>query len=316
LAWNASAGATGYNVKRATANGGPYATVATGVNGTSYVDTGLANGVTYYYVVSAVNAVGESANSAQASATPQLALPAAPTGVTATAGNAQATVSWSASAGATSYNVKRATANGGPYATIATGVTATSYADTGLANGTTYYYVVSAVNEAGESANSAQASATPTNVTAALVAQYRTTNGNAADNQIYASFNIKNNGTTAVDLSDVRLRYYFTKDGAANLNFWCDWAQAGTASVSGAFGTISPAKTGADSYLEISFGPAAGSIAPGGQSGDVQIRIAKTDWTNFNEADDYSFDGTKTAFADWSKATVYLNGALAWGTEP
>ncbi len=88
--------------------------------------------------------------------------PPAPTGLTATAGNAQVSLSWTASSGATSYNVKRATVSGGPYTTIATGVTATSYTNTGLANGTTYFYVVSAVNASGESANSNQASATPT----------------------------------------------------------------------------------------------------------------------------------------------------------
>ena len=69
-------------------------------------------------------------------------------------------LSWSASTGATSYNVKRSTTSGGPYTTIASPTT-TSYTDTGLTNGTTYYYVVSAVNAAGESANSAQVSAAP-----------------------------------------------------------------------------------------------------------------------------------------------------------
>ncbi|MBA3569685.1 MAG: fibronectin type III domain-containing protein, partial [Pyrinomonadaceae bacterium] len=65
---------------------------------------------------------------------------------------AQVSLSWASSAGATSYNIKRATTSGGPYATIATGITATSYTDTGLTNGTTYFYVVSAVNANGESA--------------------------------------------------------------------------------------------------------------------------------------------------------------------
>ena len=68
--------------------------------------------------------------------------------------------------------------------------------------------------------------------------------------------------------------------------------------------------------MEISFTSAAGSIAAGGQSGDIQIRIAKSDWSNFNEADDYSFDGTKSAFADWNKVTLYQGGTLAWGIEP
>ncbi|MDQ3259012.1 MAG: fibronectin type III domain-containing protein, partial [Acidobacteriota bacterium] len=171
LSWAASAGATTYNVKRSSASGGPHATIATGVTTTSYSNTGLANGTTYYYVVSAVNANGESDNSAEASATP-LAPPAAPTGLTATAGNAQVSLTWTASAGATSYNVKRATTAGGPYASIVTGVTTTGYTNTGLVNGTTYYYVVSAVNANGESANSSEASATtapavPTGLTAA-----------------------------------------------------------------------------------------------------------------------------------------------------
>ena len=159
LSWSASSGATSYNVKRSTTNGGPYTTIASPTT-TSYTDTGLTNGTTYYYVVSAVNTAGESANSSQVSATPQ-AVPPPPTNVTATAGNGQVGLSWSASSGATSYNVKRSTTNGGPYTTIASPTT-TSYTDTGLTNGTTYYYVVSAVNTAGESANSSQVSATPT----------------------------------------------------------------------------------------------------------------------------------------------------------
>ncbi|MCA1628484.1 MAG: fibronectin type III domain-containing protein, partial [Acidobacteria bacterium] len=172
LSWAASAGATSYNVKRSTASGGPYATIATGVTTTSYTNTGLANGTTYYYVVSAVNANGEGANSAEASATP-LAPPAAPTGLTATASGTQISLTWTASTNATSYNVKRATTAGGPYASIATGVTATSYTDGGLASGTIYYYVVSAVGSSGEGANSAEASATtapaaPTGLTAAV----------------------------------------------------------------------------------------------------------------------------------------------------
>ena len=91
--------------------------------------------------------------------------PSAPTGLSATAGNLQVSLSWTASSGATSYNVKRATTSGGPYSQVAN-VTTTSDTDTGLTNGTTYYYVVSAVNAAGESANSSQVSATPFSSTA------------------------------------------------------------------------------------------------------------------------------------------------------
>ncbi len=102
--------------------------------------------------------------------------PPAPTGLTATAGNAQVALSWTASVGATSYNVKRATVTGGPYTTIASPTT-TSHTDTTVVNGTTYYYVVSAVNAGGESANSNQASATPTAQTTVTFSSIGTEDG-------------------------------------------------------------------------------------------------------------------------------------------
>ncbi len=159
LTWTASAGAMSYNVKRATTSGGPYSTVGS-PSTTSFTNTGLTNGTTYYYVVTAVNSAGESGNSNQASATPNLSIPTAPTGLAATAGNAQASLTWTASSGATSYNVKRSTTSGGPYSTVGSPST-TSFTNTGLTNGTPYYYVVTAVNSAGESGNSSQATATP-----------------------------------------------------------------------------------------------------------------------------------------------------------
>jgi fibronectin type 3 domain-containing protein len=166
LSWSARTGATSYHVKRSTTSGGPYTQIAAPTT-TSETDTGLTNGTTYYYVVSALNAAGESANSSQAVATPvaPAAPPAAPTGLQATGGNAQVSLTWTASKGATSYHVKRSTTSGGPYTQVAAPTT-TSDIDTGLTNGTTYYYVVSALNAAGESANSSQASATPVAATA------------------------------------------------------------------------------------------------------------------------------------------------------
>jgi cellulose 1,4-beta-cellobiosidase len=74
LSWTAASGATGYNVKRSTTNGGPYANVNTSpVATTSFTNTGLTNGTAYFYVVTAVNASGESPVSTQASATPRAA---------------------------------------------------------------------------------------------------------------------------------------------------------------------------------------------------------------------------------------------------
>ncbi len=158
LTWNASSGALSYNVYRSTSNGGPYSKI-TSVATTSDTDTALANGTAYYYVVTAVDSFGESPQSSQASATP-VGPPPAPTGLAATAGNAQASLTWNTSSGASSYNVYRSTTNNGPYTKII-GVASTGYTNTGLTNGTAYYYVVTAVNSSGESGNSNQATATP-----------------------------------------------------------------------------------------------------------------------------------------------------------
>ncbi|MCX6880532.1 MAG: hypothetical protein NTW21_43010 [Verrucomicrobia bacterium] len=87
--------------------------------------------------------------------------PAAPTGLGATPGVSQVALTWTAAAGATGYNIKRSTTGGGPYAVIGTTAGTTSYTDSAATNGTTYCYVVSASNTAGESADSNQASATP-----------------------------------------------------------------------------------------------------------------------------------------------------------
>jgi hypothetical protein len=161
LTWSAAAGATSYVVERGSTSGGPYTQIST-PSSSSYTDTGVVNGTTYYYVIIAVNSIGQSAPSAEASATPDSAVtvPAAPTGLAAAAGNAQVGLTWTVSAGASSYHVKRATVSGGPYAVIATQAAA-SFIDTGLTNGITYYYVLSAVNSAGESSNSSQVAATP-----------------------------------------------------------------------------------------------------------------------------------------------------------
>jgi fibronectin type 3 domain-containing protein len=160
LAWNAVTGATSYHVKRSTSSGTEAQVSAPTTN--AFTDTGLTNGTKYFYVVTAVGGSGESGNSAEVNATPQAAvsIPAVPTGLIATAGDGTASLTWTAVSGATSYHVKRSTTSGSGYAQVGA-PTSSSFADSGLTDGTTYFYVVSAVNSAGESGNSSQVSATP-----------------------------------------------------------------------------------------------------------------------------------------------------------
>jgi len=147
--------------------------IASGVTGTTYTNTGLAASTTYYYKVEAVDADGSSAASAQASAETQAAscttVPSAPTGLTATASSSSVIgLSWTAvtppaNCTISSYSIYRSATSGFTASSsnlIASGVTGTTYSNTGLTASTTYYYVVEAVDADGSSAASAQASAT------------------------------------------------------------------------------------------------------------------------------------------------------------
>ena len=88
-------------------------------------------------------------------------LPSVPGGVTATAGNAQVILQWNSSSSAANYRVKRSLTATGPYTVLTSSVVTTSYTDTGLTNGITYYYVIDAQNEVGNSNESSEVSATP-----------------------------------------------------------------------------------------------------------------------------------------------------------
>ncbi|MEW9700655.1 S-layer homology domain-containing protein [Paenibacillus sp. SI8] len=98
-----------------------------------------------------LNAVGESVPEA----------PGAPANVTASAGDGQVSLQWSSVTGAVYYSIKRGASSDGPFAVIAANVTSATYTNTGLSNGTTYYYAVTAANAGGVSANSVVVHATP-----------------------------------------------------------------------------------------------------------------------------------------------------------
>jgi len=293
LNWSGSGTAASYSVKRSLVSNGTYSNIATNVRSTSYLDANLVNGTTYYYVVSAVNSLGQSANSAHVSSIPTATVASAsadnppnetaamafdgstatkwfnanagntgwlqfyfggpvktvirydlssandvpgrdpknwqfqgsqngtawttfdtrtnetfasrfltkqypitntaafayyrlnitanngdangiqlsemaftyrveaPTNLTATAGDSQVVLNWTVSSGATGYNVKRSTVSNGTYTVIAADLIPLAYTNVGLVNGAAYYYVVSATNAFGESADSTEASAHP-----------------------------------------------------------------------------------------------------------------------------------------------------------
>ncbi len=163
LNWNSVSGATTYNVKRSTTSGAETTIASPGTN--SYDDTSAIDGTTYFYVVSGVGAGGEGSNSSEVTATPM----AAPTGLVATPGNAHIVLNWNAVTGATGYNVKRSTSSG-TETTLASPATNT-YDDLTAANGTPYFYVVTATNANGESIASSEVTATPNTPGVVVISQ-------------------------------------------------------------------------------------------------------------------------------------------------
>ena len=154
LSWTESEGATKYVVYQATDIGGPYDFRAI-LSHTTYEDSGLINGITYYYVIAAMNENGYSAFSPEANAlVSALEKPHAPI-LIGWPDNERVALDWDMAFGAISYSLKRSETSIGIFTT-------TSYTDTALSNGTTYYYVVDAHNASSTIVSSNQVSVTPT----------------------------------------------------------------------------------------------------------------------------------------------------------
>ncbi|SEM09240.1 mannan endo-1,4-beta-mannosidase [Paenibacillus sp. OK003] len=142
-------------------------------------------------------------------------------------------------------------------------------------------------------------------------------NGNtsASTNGISPKFKVVNTGNSAIQLSDVKLRYYYTIDGEEAQSFWSDWASIGSANVTSKFVKLATPVAGADYVLEVGFTSSAGTLNAG-QSAEIQARFSKNNWSNYNQANDYSFKASSTQFANNEQVTGYINGQLAWGIEP
>ncbi len=125
---------------------------------------------------------------------------------------------------------------------------------------------------------------------------------------------VVNTGTAAIDLGTLTIRYWYTADGTQQQSWACDYTPDGCANLRARFVAVSPARTGADTYLEIGFAPR--TLNPGGATGDLQDRVFKSDWSSYSQTNDYSFNAAPTTYADSARVTVYLNGTLVWGTEP
>ncbi|ATB34180.1 hypothetical protein MEBOL_007681 [Melittangium boletus DSM 14713] len=148
--------------------------------------------------------------------------------------------------------------------------------------------------------------------------QYQNYNASGpGDDIIEANIKIRNNTTTAIPLSGIVVRYWFTKNNASGATPACWWWNASPCpNLTVTSGNVS--LTGADRYAEIRFTSGAGSLAPGATTAAIDLGV--TFGTNVDETDDYSYGGN-TSFIDWNRITVHDAGSaptagLRGGTPP
>ena len=158
--------------------------------------------------------------------------------------------------------------------------------------------------------------------TGVVSVQFNNGNSGTSSNSIYARFKVTNTTGSPINLADLKLRYYYTQDENKDTTFYCDHAGYmngssyvdATSKVTGAFKVQSPAVTNADRYLEVGLTSDAGSL-PAGGSIEIQTRFARTDWSNFDQSNDWSYTPAGS-YMDWQKIAAFVGGTLAYGSTP
>jgi len=143
-------------------------------------------------------------------------------------------------------------------------------------------------------------------------------NGNTAKsiNTLFPWFKITNTSDVPIPLSDISARYYYTIDGNKKQRFWCDWCSKGdTGMVTGKFSTVVSKADNIDSCFEVGFKNDNVMLQPG-ESVEVHIRIAKEDWSDYNQENDYSFNSSAKTYVAQNRVSGFIKGKLVWGNDP
>jgi fibronectin type 3 domain-containing protein len=297
---------------RSTTSTGGYGRIATtsGNSATNYTDSSVVNYVTYYYEVEEV-AASTSANSAPPASAYAVGLEPAPVGLAVSSLNGAAGLVWYPSFGATGYQVLRATSNPGSQASysVVASPSVALYTNTSLANGTTYYYEVAAVNGFGTGTNSAYVSGTPAVPNAGIAAH----DGGVGSTQYVAGSSSINLNVEVTPGANALVAALYDNNGGDTMNaspqfmVWSNYSTGTTQILTRAVSENSAGYnyTDGDLYYLWNPGPGAGVVSATDTNSALPTAmlmqvysLSGVDTTNFNGGIPYS------AGADSSSASI------------
>mgnify|MGYP000852617598 CR=1 FL=1 len=157
---------------------------------------------------------------------------------------------------------------------------------------------------------------TPVPDTVALKVLYKCVTSSDTASDIRAILKIQNDGKKPINLSDVKVQYWFTADSVAEPEFSCDFAHISSSNVKGRFVPLDKKGSNFDRYLEISFTEEAGILGTGANTGEIVIRIANDVSGSYIQTNDYSYDPTAKDFTENSKITLTYKSELVYGEAP
>ena len=134
--------------------------------------------------------------------------------------------------------------------------------------------------------------------------------------QIQTRFEVRNEGNTAVAVSDLKVRYYFTSDNNQPANVYVDYADIGASNVQARVVQLPSSVNGADSYVELTFMPGMSLLAPQSSLGAIDFRIVRSDYGLLDQSNDYSYAANYGNVGLNTHITAYLSNNLAFGTPP
>src|SRR5579883_3385941 len=146
-----------------------------------------------------------------------------------------------------------------------------------------------------------------------LTLAYKNENTSLSTNQLQMGLRLTNTGSLPVSLSEITIRYWYTSDTPQTQEVACDYATIDCSNVQTRLVRMNPPTATADTYLEIGF--TTGTLAANATI-ELQLRVHKSDWTNYNQGNDYSFSNASSDYAPALHLGVYDKGRLVYGNAP